>query len=129
MYTAGTTGFPKGVMQGHNVVRNIFDNANRLGVTCADVLLDYLPLFHAFAVYKALLMSPATGARHVIMATFDAGEALRLIEEQRATMINGFDTHYKDLLDHPWRRAMSTCAPASRVAGMPERADRAAPRR
>jgi fatty-acyl-CoA synthase len=105
MYTSGTTGFPKGVMQGHNVVRNIFDNANRLGVTCEDVILDYLPLFHAFAVYKALLMSPATGARHVLMATFDAGEALRLIEEQRATMINGFDTHYKDLLEHPSRPA------------------------
>jgi fatty-acyl-CoA synthase len=101
MYTSGTTGFPKGVMQGHNVVRNIYDNANRLGVTTADVLLDYLPLFHAFAVYKALLMSPATGARHVLMPAFDAGEALRLIESERATMINGFDTHYKDLLEHP----------------------------
>lgn len=101
MYTSGTTGFPKGVMQGHNVVRNIYDNANRLGITSADVLLDYLPLFHAFAVYKALLMSPATGARHVLMPVFDAGEALRLIETERATMINGFDTHYKDLLEHP----------------------------
>lgn len=101
MYTSGTTGFPKGVMQGHNVVRNIYDNANRLGITTADVLLDYLPLFHAFAVYKALLMSPATGARHVLMPVFDAGEALRLIEAERATMINGFDTHFKDLLEHP----------------------------
>ena len=101
MYTSGTTGFPKGVMQGHNVVRNILDNANRLGITGNDVILDYLPLFHAFAVYKALLMSPATGARHVLMSHFDAGEALRLIESERATMINGFDTHYKDLLEHP----------------------------
>lgn len=108
MYTSGTTGFPKGVMQGHNVVRNVLDNANRLGITCADVILDYLPLFHAFAVYKALLMSPATGARHVLMASFDAGEALRLIEERRATMINGFDTHYKDLLEHPSRPSRDT---------------------
>jgi fatty-acyl-CoA synthase len=120
MYTSGTTGFPKGVMQGHNVVRNIFDNANRLGVTCSDVILDYLPLFHAFAVYKALLMSPATGARHVLMATFDAGEALRLIEEQRATMINGFDTHYKDLLEHPSRpaRDLSSLRTGVCAAGM-----------
>jgi len=103
MYTSGTTGFPKGVMQCHNVVRNIYDNANRLGITPNDVILDYLPLFHAFAVYKALLMSPATGARHVLMPSFDAGAALRLIEAERATMINGFDTHYKDLLEHPAR--------------------------
>jgi len=120
MYTSGTTGFPKGVMQGHNVVRNIFDNANRLGVTPDDVLLDYLPLFHAFAVYKALLMSPATGARHLLMPTFDAGEALRLIEAERATMINGFDTHYKDLLEHPSRpsRNLSSLRTGICAAGM-----------
>src|SRR5262249_22271975 len=51
MYTSGTTGFPKGVMQGHNVIRNILDNANRFGVTPNDAILDYLPLYHAFAVY------------------------------------------------------------------------------
>jgi fatty-acyl-CoA synthase len=120
MYTSGTTGFPKGVMQGHNVVRNIFDNANRLGVTPDDVIVDYLPLFHAFAVYKALLMSPATGAKHVLMATFDAGEALRLIEAERGTMINGFDTHYKDLLEHPSRpsRDLSSLRTGVCAAGM-----------
>ena len=88
MYTSGTTGFPKGVMQGHNVIRNVFDNTNRHGITAADAILDYLPLFHAFAVYTALLVSPATGARHILMPVFDAGEALRLIEAERATMIN-----------------------------------------
>ncbi len=120
MYTSGTTGFPKGVMQGHNVVRNIFDNANRLGITPDDVLVDYLPLFHAFAVYKALLMSPATGARHVLMSHFDAGEALRLIEAERGTMINGFDTHYKDLLEHPSRasRDVSSLRAGVCAAGM-----------
>ena len=103
MYTSGTTGFPKGVMQGHNVIRNVFDNGNRFGITPNDTILDYLPLFHAFAVYTALLTSPATGARHLLMPLFDAGEALRLIEAERATMINGFDTHFKDLLEHPSR--------------------------
>ena len=33
MYTSGTTGFPKGVMQGHNVLRNVTDEANRMGIT------------------------------------------------------------------------------------------------
>lgn len=120
MYTSGTTGFPKGVMQGHNVLRNIYDNANRLGITPDDVIVDYLPLFHAFAVYKALLMSPATGARHVLMGHFDAGEALRLIEAERGTMINGFDTHYKDLLEHPSRptRDLSSLRAGVCAAGM-----------
>jgi len=120
MYTSGTTGFPKGVMQGHNVIRNVFDNTNRHGITAADAILDYLPLFHAFAVYTALLVSPATGARHILMPVFDAGEALRLIEAERATMINGCDTHYKDLLEHPSRasRDLSSLRTGICAAGM-----------
>ena len=120
MYTSGTTGFPKGVMQGHNVIRNILDNANRFGVTPNDAILDYLPLYHAFAVYTALLTSPATGARHILMPVFDAGEALRLIEAERATIINGFDTHFKDLLEHPSRsqRDLSSLRTGILAAGM-----------
>ena len=120
MYTSGTTGFPKGVLQTHNVIRNVLDNANRFGITPNDAILDYLPLFHAFAVYTALLMAPATGARHILMPVFDAGEALRLIESERATMINGFDTHFKDLLEHPSRpeRDLSSLRSGVCAAGM-----------
>jgi fatty-acyl-CoA synthase len=65
-------------------------------------------------------MAPATGARHVLMPTFDAGEALRLIEAERGTMINGFDTHYKDLLEHPSRaqRDLSSLRTGVCAAGM-----------
>jgi len=120
MYTSGTTGFPKGVMQRHNVIRNVYDEANRMGVTPNDSTLGYLPLYHAFAVYTALLMSPATGSRHVLMSHFDAGEALRLIEAERITMIHGFDTHYKDLLEHPSRetRNLSSLRTGVLAAGM-----------
>ena len=54
------------------------------------------------------------------MPLFDAGEALRLIETERATMINGFDTHYKDLLEHPSRGARDLSSLRSGVcaAGM-----------
>ncbi len=103
MYTSGTTGFPKGVMQGHNVLRNVMDEANRLGITPDDVTLNYLPLSHAFALYTAILMSPMTGSRQVLMSTFDGGEAVRLIATERVTLIHGFDTHFKDLLEHPLR--------------------------
>lgn len=54
MYTSGTTGFPKGVMHGHNVIRNVMDEASRLGITPADATLNYLPLYHAYACMRRL---------------------------------------------------------------------------
>jgi fatty-acyl-CoA synthase len=104
MYTSGTTGFPKGVMHSHNIVRTIVDQANRMGVTPRDVILMYLPLFHAFGLYEGPLMSLMTGARMVLTTLFDPAEALALIAQEQATLLHGFDTHFHDLMQHP------TCA-------------------
>jgi fatty-acyl-CoA synthase len=101
VYTSGTTGFPKGVMHNHNIVRTITDLANRMGVTPRDVILMYLPLFHVFGLYEGPLKIMVTGARMVLMTLFDAGEALGLIPQERATMLHGFDTHFHDLMHHP----------------------------
>ena len=37
----------------------------------------------------------------VLMPMFDAGEALRLIEKEQCTVLNGFDTHFFDIINHP----------------------------
>ena len=74
-YTSGTTGFPKGVMHNHRVVRNTVDVANRLAITANDVILMYLPLFHAFGFCEGPLMSLVTGAREVLTETFDPRRA------------------------------------------------------
>jgi hypothetical protein len=39
------------------------------------------------------LMSVATGARMVLTTVFEPGEILRLIAQEGATILNGFDTH------------------------------------
>ena len=61
MYTSGTTGFPKGVMHNHNILRNVIDEASRMGMTPRDVILMYLPMFHAFGLYEGHLMSMVVG--------------------------------------------------------------------
>ena len=98
MYTSGTTGFPKGAMHCHNILRNVTDQANRLAVTPRDVMLINLPLFHVFAFFEGPLMSLQTGARMVLMETFDAEQTLDLIEAERATMVHGFDFNFKPML-------------------------------
>ena len=101
MYTSGTTGFPKGVMHCHNPIRTITDAANRMAMSSRDVILMYLPLFHCFGLYEGPLMSWVTGARVVLTTMFEAGETLRLIEAEKATVMDGFDAHFYDLCHHP----------------------------
>jgi fatty-acyl-CoA synthase len=99
MYTSGTTGFPKGAMHDHAIVRNLVDRAFRIAITPADTIMMYLPLFHLFGFSDGVLMSMVTGARQVLTETFDPAESLALIEQERATILHGFDTHYKELME------------------------------
>tara|TARA_B100000029_G_scaffold491078_1_gene550825 strand:- start:8572 stop:10191 length:1620 start_codon:yes stop_codon:yes gene_type:complete len=101
MYTSGTTGFPKGVMHSHNIQRTLVDAASRMGMTSRDVILMYLPLFHCFGLYEGPIMSVVSGARMVLMSSFDPETVLALIETEGATVLNGFDTHFFDITSHP----------------------------
>lgn len=120
MYTSGTTGFPKGVMHEHRLLRNITDRAFRLAITEQDVIMMYLPLFHLFAFSEGMLTSMLTGARQVLTESFDAAESLALIERERATVLHGFDTHYKELVEAHERapRDVSSVRTGILAAGM-----------
>jgi fatty-acyl-CoA synthase len=120
MYTSGTTGFPKGAMHAHRLIRNVTDRAFRLAITPADAIMMYLPLFHLFAFSEGMLTSMVSGARQVLAEGFDPAESLDLIERERATVLHGFDTHYKELLEVQERapRDVSSVRTGILAAGM-----------
>ncbi|MEQ8235082.1 MAG: AMP-binding protein [Gammaproteobacteria bacterium] len=97
MYTSGTTGFPKGVVHNHVMLRLVEERAFRLGITENDTILNYLPLFHLFSYSEGALTSMLTGARQVLTPSFDAAACIRLVEREGVTVMHGFDTHLKDL--------------------------------
>jgi fatty-acyl-CoA synthase len=99
MYTSGTTGFPKGVMHNHVMLRLVETRAFRLAITENDTILNYLPLFHLFSYSEAALMSMLTGARQILMETFDPEASIRLVEREQVSILHGFETHLKDLSD------------------------------
>ncbi len=99
MYTSGTTGFPKGVVHSHKLIRNVEERAYRMAYTENDVILNYLPLFHAFGYSEGALVSMLTGAKQVVTETFDPDEALDLAECERATIAHGFEAHMQGLAD------------------------------
>lgn len=119
-YTSGTTGHPKGVMHSHVIIRNVIDRINRFGVTFDDAIINNLPMFHLYAYSECAMLAILSGARQILMDSFDATETLRLVEAERATIMHGFDTHYKDLLDCQMRdkRDISSLRFGSLPAGM-----------
>ncbi|MGZ5910792.1 MAG: class I adenylate-forming enzyme family protein [Reyranella sp.] len=99
MYTSGTTGFPKGVVRTHALIRNVEERAFRMAITPNDTILNYLPLFHAFGLSEGAWMSLVSGARQIVTRSFDPEESLDLIENERATIIHGFEAHMQGLAE------------------------------
>ena len=99
MYTSGTTGFPKGVMHNHGLLRNVEERGYRMGVSTNDTILNYLPMFHAFGFSEGVLMSLVMGARQIVTEGFVPDEALNIIEAEGVSIIHGFEAHAKGLSD------------------------------
>ncbi len=101
-FTSGTTAFPKGVLlTHHNMIRNAAACALRLGVREHDRYLNCRPLFHVAGSTLSLLLCLATGACLVTPASFEAGEALRLLDVERCTVTSGNDSIFQLLMAHP----------------------------
>ena len=97
-YTSGTTGHPKGVMHSHAPIRSVHERGQLLGQTMAEIHVNYLPLFHIYSYSEIALMCALTGGKQILLETFDAERALDLAEQEGATFLHGFETHWADLL-------------------------------
>jgi HIP---CoA ligase len=104
LFTSGTTGRSKGAMSAHRQALDVARAwAECAGLTKSDRYLIVNPFFHSFGYKAGLLACLLTGAAMIPQAVFDAGEAIRLIESLRITVLPGAPTIYASILDHPGR--------------------------
>jgi acyl-CoA synthetase (AMP-forming)/AMP-acid ligase II len=114
-YTSGTTGEPKGALASHRnlgqapmtvayaTLRSV-TMAGKDPATAAGgrrVVLLAVPLFHATGCFAVMMPAMFTGGGLVLMYRWDAGQALRLIEREKITIITGVPTSAWQLLSHP----------------------------
>lgn len=101
LYTAGTTGKPKGVLQTFGMV---FYNALNIGLpvdlTSQDVTLNLLPCFHTGGLNMYPNPTFHVGGTAIIQKSFDPAETLRLLSEE-ATAFFGVSAIYLFLSQHP----------------------------
>lgn len=105
LYTSGTTGKPKGAELTHaNLSRNAEVNVRTLlHLSEYDVVMGCLPLFHSFGQTAAMNSAVSVGALLTLIARFDAGKALEVIQRDKVTIFMGVPTMYAGLLHHPAR--------------------------
>jgi len=102
LYTSGTTGRPKGAVLTHgNLTWNSLNTLVDADIVSTDVALVISPLFHAASLGMGLLPVLLKGGTVVLERAFDAGRALRIIEEQGVTMLSGVPTTYQFMAEHP----------------------------
>ncbi len=128
LYTSGSTARPKGApLQHGSLIENAFNIGERLHVGAEDRFWFAVSLFWAFGCGNALPNALSHGACIVLQEHFDAGEALRLIERERCSVIYVTANMTQALWDHPDRAARDlTSLRAGATLGTPEQIRRAA---
>ncbi|WP_237764092.1 class I adenylate-forming enzyme family protein [Sphingobium sp. AM] len=93
MFTSGTTGSPKGVMQTHdNLLRAAYAGAYHQAFADGRRAVFSLPLYHGFGLVVGLLSGMVVGGSIVPLLRFDPHALLTATERHRATYLMGVPT-------------------------------------
>jgi fatty-acyl-CoA synthase len=104
LFTSGTTSMPKGVPLVHyGLIENMWNIGERLHLTERDRLWMGVSLFWGLGCENALFAVLTHGGCVVLQHSFDAGEALALIERERCTVYYGTQNMNIAIHEHPDR--------------------------
>jgi len=104
LFTSGTTGVPKGVVQTHaRTLRVATDWVVMSGLRDGDRYLMVNPYFHMFGLKAGILASVVAGATMLPEPVFDVDRVLQRVADERITVLPGPPTLYQSILDHPQR--------------------------
>lgn len=99
--TSGSTSFPKPAIHTHETILcGSASYGDGLEAGPNDVFLHCMPNYHVGSIDTACLTLIRGGTLR-LMGAFEPGEAMRLIQHDRATLFWGFDTHLLMMRDHP----------------------------
>jgi fatty-acyl-CoA synthase len=129
IYTSGTTSRPKGVV--HTQRAGILQGrrfADLMRLAADDVVFTTYPFFWTAGIAMSLVPTLASGARLVLQEIFEPGEALDLIESERATAVHAWPHQQKALGEHPTAgsreltavKKVEFSAPIAKLAGISE---------
>ena len=100
IYSSGTTGTPKGIVQSHQMRWAHVRRGDRVGYGPGAITLMSTPLY-SNTTLVSVLPTLALGGTLVVVTRFDAAQFLRLAERHRVTHAMLVPVQYDRILDHP----------------------------
>lgn len=102
LYTSGTTGRPKAVIQTVGMaLANCVNIGQGMGLRGDDTTLNYLPLFHTGGINLTTLPALIDGARVLVLPGFDVDRLVDLLAAGRLDTFFGVPAVYQALSLHP----------------------------
>ena len=118
LFTSGTTGRSKGARTAHRqTVTTAREWAEHGRMSAADRYLIVNPFFHSFGYKAGILACLLHGATMVPQPVFDLRRTLRVIGEEKVTVLAGAPTIFQALLDAPDRNKPDTSSLRLAVTG------------
>lgn len=102
LYTSGTTGQPKAVIQTCGMaLANAVNITQAMGLRGTDTSLNYLPLFHTGGINLTTVPDLINGARVLVAGGFDVDQVAGLIADHRLDTFFAVPAIYQALSLHP----------------------------
>ena len=102
VYSSGSTADPKGAIHSQGaVVRHSYNVLVGYPIARDDVMFSSMPGFWIGGLITGFFQVLHVGATLVTQSSFEAGAALDLIEQERATIVTGWPQQGKTLREHP----------------------------
>lgn len=99
MYSSGTTGTPKGILHSHAARRASYAGPRARYFSAGSVNIVATP-FYSNTTCATWLLATALSYPSVIMAKFDAGRFMALVEQHRVTHSMIVPVQYERILEH-----------------------------
>lgn len=99
LFTSGSSGAPKGVLQNHRgLLTNALGIVRHTGLGAQDRLLHIMPLHHTNGVNNQLLAPLLAGSSVALASRFKAEHMPELLARHRPTILTGVPTMYARML-------------------------------
>ncbi len=101
LYTSGTTGAPKAVIQTYGMALvNYINIGQAVDIRSTDNTLNYLPLFHTAGINLYTLPVLIAGGTVLVMPGFDPDQMIQLIADKKLSIFIGVPAIYQQLSLH-----------------------------